>query len=253
MRLHIMSDLHFCTYNQFEREEFFNTLAPKAGEADVLILAGDICRFDRKYRDLYFDILKKFSNLYPVVLAVHGNHESWKGSIAQSKVYSDNWEKLIPNVQWLYPDRKFFKLGGLTFGGGTGWFPKTNNPMLDGTWSDFGNIRDSRNMIYSENQKMRDMKELPDIVVTHHFPTFESVAEMYRGDECNVYFSAHLEDRLLWLADNGIKMPKLLVHGHSHAPFDYQSQFGFRVYANPQGYPHEGLNDDFWDRITVDV
>lgn len=81
------------------------------------------------------------------------------------------------------------------------------------------------------------------IVVTHHAPSFQSIASTYRGDLINSSFANDL--------DNFIKEHsniKCWIHGHTHNNFDYMVG-GCRVFCNPRGYCHQ-LEDANWNPMT---
>jgi predicted phosphodiesterase len=93
----------------------------------------------------------------------------------------------------------------------------------------------------------------PDVVMTHHLPSFKSVSERYKQKrvddgkggvaylplepasvdyKINYGFASHLDDLVLRLK------PKFWIHGHTHIPCDYKLG-DTRVICNPCGYPGE--------------
>lgn len=68
----------------------------------------------------------------------------------------------------------------------------------------------------------------PRVVVTHHLPSWRSVAPSFAAAPSNPAFASDL-DALLPSAD-------LWVHGHTHTSHDYLAG-GCRVVCNPRGYP----------------
>jgi hypothetical protein len=67
------------------------------------------------------------------------------------------------------------------------------------------------------------------VVVTHHLPSFESVAPKYQDSKLSACFASKL-DHLM----SGEKV-QLWIHGHTHDNFDYELN-GTRVLCNPRGY-----------------
>jgi Icc-related predicted phosphoesterase len=65
------------------------------------------------------------------------------------------------------------------------------------------------------------------VVVTHHCPSWNSVALRYQSDLLSACFSSRLESLL--------GASKLWIHGHTHDSFDYVEK-GTRVICNPKGY-----------------
>ena len=82
------------------------------------------------------------------------------------------------------------------------------------------------------------------IVMTHHAPSYQSVAGQYRGDLLNAAYANRL-DALVEKVD-------LWVHGHTHHSFDYRIGKG-RVVCNPRGYYPRDLNKDFNPHLLVTV
>ena len=66
------------------------------------------------------------------------------------------------------------------------------------------------------------------VVITHHYPSFQSTAPMYQQDLGSAAFGSDLEH---WMG-----RAALWVHGHTHSSFDYVLN-GTRVVCNPRGYP----------------
>ena len=80
--------------------------------------------------------------------------------------------------------------------------------------------------------------------MTHHAPSYQSVAGQYRGDLLNATYANHL-DALVEKVD-------LWVHGHTHHSFDYKIGEG-RVVCNPRGYYPRDLNKNFDPHLVVTV
>ena len=78
------------------------------------------------------------------------------------------------------------------------------------------------------------------IVVGHHCPSEQSVAECYKGNLLNGAFRSRLDDFIL-----ARPQIKLWLHGHTHHNFDYEIG-STRVVCNPRGYiEHEAIADSF--------
>lgn len=85
------------------------------------------------------------------------------------------------------------------------------------------------------------------IVVTHHAPHRDSLAERFANDLASAGFISHLTDLVGPPVD-------VWIHGHTHTPFDYVAN-GTRIVCNPRGYVdhrrHRLENPLFaWDRIV---
>jgi Icc-related predicted phosphoesterase len=85
------------------------------------------------------------------------------------------------------------------------------------------------------------------IVVTHHAPLKQSLAEKYAEDWVSAGFVNDLPSL--------VRAPVALwIHGHTHTAFDYMAE-GTRVVCNPRGYidrrTRQLENPQFtWDRIV---
>jgi len=66
------------------------------------------------------------------------------------------------------------------------------------------------------------------VIITHHYPSFQSTAPMFQKDLSSAAFGSDLEQ---WMG-----RAALWIHGHTHSSFDYFLN-GTRVVCNPRGYP----------------
>ncbi len=86
------------------------------------------------------------------------------------------------------------------------------------------------------------------MVVGHHSPSFQSVADAYKSEYLmNGAYHSSLEEVIL-----DRPQIKLWTHGHTHHPFDYVIG-ECRVVCNPRGYHQEyGFSEDTgWDPEKV--
>lgn len=249
MKIHVMSDLHFEHMTHTQLHDFWDRLEERvAGDGvDTVILAGDIGPL---HRGQLFTNLDGFTSKYKRVFYTPGNHEFFGTSISRGHELLRDWEGELPRLRLLLPKRTFVTGSG-TVTGGTLWYPDCGDTELKRYWIDYNRVSDGDPEFHVEHQKF--LQHMPgDIVVSHHFPTEESVAPAWRGSSTNCFFNADIGETLeTWKAQK--TMPRLWIHGHTHNHMDYVSRFGFRVYCNPLGYPYEGANPMFWDRIVLDI
>ena len=107
-------------------------------------------------------------------------------------------------------------------------------------WSAEDSVEDHKKMLDYINIVTQD-KTKKYVVVTHHAPTFESVAEWYKHDTLmNGAFASDLSNLII---DN--PQIKLWTHGHMHNVSDYMvGETG--VVCNPRGYvKHEQRAEEF--------
>lgn len=256
MILHVMSDLHFEFMNRRQEEDWWRELDGRIlkDAPEAVVLAGDIDGLKNKIN--MKGVLAMFAKRYPTVLYTPGNHEFFGTSIAEGHRFLTEELDDLTNVQVLLPGTKVVleekdTKRKVTFTGGTLWYPDCKEDLAKSYFIDYRLIDDSRTAIEQQHQDF--LKQEPgDVVVSHHYPTDESIAPRWAKSSSNIFFCAYINTLLVEWA-KAKTLPKLWIHGHTHDPFDYQSNYGFRVFCNPGGYPNEGANPTFWDRIKVEV
>jgi len=143
MKLAICSDLHL----EFGTLELKNT-----ENADVLVLAGDICvASDFKKNPTYLKFFEQVSKEFNHVLYVMGNHEHYQGDFATSeKILKENLSHL-ENVHLL--EKSTFLLNDYLFVGGTLWTDMNGGDTMTMNhvrrmMNDFLIIKNSNNYVY---------------------------------------------------------------------------------------------------------
>lgn len=242
MRVQIASDIHLEFMGPTDQRDLHSTFK---GEADVLVLAGDIVPL--RIIDQVRDSLAEFCGKYKHVVYVLGNHEYYDTSPAEAHAVLGAVSNELYNLHVL--KNSFLMIDGQKFYGGTLWFEdKPRNRFLKRHLNDFYLIKDFEPWVYQQNHEfVANGKMFIDegtIVVSHHLPSYKSVADRYKGDELNAFF-VHDAEHLIFG-----KKPKLWVHGHSHISCDYRLD-QTRVIANPYGYVHELT--DFPPELILDV
>ena len=263
MKLAIASDLHL---------EFEHILLDNTENADVLILAGDICMVKHfssrpEMTMAYIAFFKQCSEQFKHVIYVVGNHEYYHYQFVHA--VSDLKETLgmiSDNIHVL--DNETFEIDNYTFIGSTLW-TDMNKGCVDTMnaakmfMPDFKIIKDFDGVNYMKftpeksvkqhnksvgyiKQVIRNCKDRDNylerdvIVVTHHAPSNKSTHPRFAHETLmNGAFHSEL-DYLMEMADN----VKLWVHGHMHDPFDYVIGTT-NVVCNPRGYPKEGGHGSF--------
>ncbi len=227
--LQILSDLHF----EFHRDggkSYIDAMDPT--DVDALILGGDIA-----YAKDLGDILKRMRDKYPAVVVVLGNHEFYTSSV--TRVLEDVENIQIPDVHILR--RQIVEIAHVKIAGATLWFREPKNLqtiMSKRGMSDFRVIKGFEPWVYEENSRDRAFLDAlrpgdAHVVVTHHLPHHECVAQEYRGDILNSFFLCDMTPSIEQAR------PLLWLHGHTHSHVD--KQIGHtRIIANPLGYPMEG-------------
>jgi Icc-related predicted phosphoesterase len=240
LSIQVMSDFHL-EFHADGGRGFIDSLNPIG--VDVLVVAGDLMPASRLEQSL-----AHLCKRYRRVVFVAGNHEIYDAS--PSVLMIARWDcRHLFNLHWL--ERDVVEIEGVRFVGTTLWFADTfaaraNKHRLN----DFNKIRDFVPWVYDENAKsvafLRREVRLNDVVVTHHLPSYRSVAPQYKDSLFNAFFVCDVEDVI---RDKG---PQLWIHGHTHSSCDYEIG-DTRVLCNPFGYAGIDVNDAFDSNLVVEV
>lgn len=255
MKIAVASDLHL---------EFRDLTLNNDENADVLVLAGDIC-LAKKLTEPVLNFFKEVSERFPHVVYVVGNHEHYNYRF--DRTVSDLKQVLLPYTNIHVLDNEIFELDNKTFVGATLWTdmnqsdPQTLEAAKWGM-NDFHIIKYTDGVNFFkfkpeqsviEHNRSRDYikhvirncndrdnyLERDVIVVTHHCPSPRSSHPRFAGDLLNGCFNSNL-DHMMEMADN----VRLWIHGHTHDAFDYKIGIT-NVVCNPRGYPKEHGHDNF--------
>jgi predicted phosphodiesterase len=255
----IMSDLHL----EFQDGREHEFTVPYDGE-DALILAGDVQT--GMSLDWWFVDLLKYRDVYYLM----GNHEYYHHDLKHLKQEFREFEQRVNAIakESLYAHSLYCLQNnvalreGVMILGATLW--TDFNESIEATiaakrcMNDYAQITcDDRelqpSMVLDEHKeslaflKSHIEQKLPEeklVVITHHAPSYQSVAGQYRGDLLNAAYANKL-DALVEKVD-------LWVHGHTHHSFDYRIGKG-RVICNPRGYYPRDLNKDFNPNLVITV
>lgn len=234
--------------------------------ADVLILAGDICvarDFLREYEstrrraDMYLAFFEQASSEFEHVLYIMGNHEHYNG------VFGDTYQVLKSNLQHIenlmVMNRETFWLDDVCFSGCTLWTdmdkesPRTMLYAKDGmndyikvSGKRYENGYGFRTLTPAETieEHKKDLEFIQDqynniqqtermVVIGHHLPSFLSIHEKFKNmkdSELNGAYASELHD-FIWDRPN----IKHWIHGHAHIPVEYMIN-KTHVFSNPRGY-----------------
>lgn len=258
MRLHVLSDLH---------REFYDYQI-RVKDADVIVLAGDISTGTRGVMWAK-ELLAQTSSK---IVYVMGNHEAYRVNIDKIRITLRDLCKPEDGVE----QRLFFLendeaiIDGVRFLGCTLWtnlelFGRERREICAHAameMSDFKYIRSGNNY---RKFRPKDMVNLhresltwltgklsepfagKTVVVTHHLPSADSVADRFKDDLLSACYASNLDhlfaNMVLW------------CHGHTHDSFDYVKN-GTRVVCNPRGYSmttDEAENLDFDSEFIVEI
>jgi Icc-related predicted phosphoesterase len=244
VKVWVMSDLHL-------------EVAPldrplEVPEADLCIVAGDLCRGVANGVSFLARLLEsRMPCLY-----VAGNHEYWGSGIGEEIAAGKAAAACHPGIHFL--ENTAVTIGGIRFFGAT-------------LWTDFSlrghraiamrhareRMRDYRRISLSKNPWQRFVPEASahiharsrsfigavgnfpgkSVVVTHHAPHPRSLAIDPSDPLIDAAYASNLEALLFAVR------PALWIHGHTHLSRDYMVG-ETRVISNPCGYPDERARFD---------
>jgi len=247
MKILIFSDLHL-EFGPFE---------PPENDADIVVLAGDTLPGLKG--------LEWAKQAFPdkTVLYVLGNHEYYGHAIP--KLSNKLRQKALgSNVHILENDK--FEIDGFKFLGCTLWtnfklFGDANIARQEAQWlmNDYEKIRISpqfrklravdTQILHSKSigwiKSELDENRQKTIVITHHAPSRQSLAESSDIDLLNAAYASPLDELII---NSG---PTLWIHGHIHEPRDYKIG-NTRIISNPRGYAFEE-SPSFRRELVVEV
>jgi len=251
MKLHIMSDLH---------REFGGGFVLPETDADVIILAGDT---DIGTRGVEWAIE---STDKPVVYII-GNHEYYRGKYPE---LIQTLKDIAKGTNVVVLENDTFTLRGVNILGCTLWAdcnlhgtPELSMRTIAEGMNDYRLIRvppEYRRLRPADtvarcHRSIKWLRETivkyddPDkcVVVTHHAPSPQSIAERYKlhEDHNNPAYASDFGDDILKMK------PKYWIHGHMHLPARYRIG-GTEIVSNPLGYPHEA-NYRFNPELILEV
>lgn len=261
MKLLLLNDLHL------EFKYFFIPEMENEKET-VVILAGDVglVKKEYSYRDFINNTCDRFKN----VIWVCGNHEFYGANFPTA--VTKLWHATLDLENLYVVDKETVVIDDVAFVCATMWTNFDNNNVMTmeqaGYWmNDYKKIRtgpenepwkrklrpidtlaDHRhavNYIFPEitKQKAAGMKV---VVVTHHLPSFQSIAKELKHDQLNGAYASELFEDIM------DTQPDIWHHGHSHFSMDYHIG-ATRIINNPRGYAPDDRNPDFNDTLTIEL
>lgn len=261
MFVRIVSDLHL---------EFGPLDIPELSEDKntVLILAGDIGLAQKTYT--YKEFFEDVSSRFLAIVYILGNHEHYKGEFLTSLPKIRETLADLKNVHVI--EKESVVIDGVAFIGATLWTDMNSHDVVTiaesgYSMNDYKIIRNgpcnvpwqrklhphdtiddhikAKRFIFKEIKKMKEAGHAV-VVVTHHGPSYLSVAECYKGDNLNGAYVTELFEDIM------DAQPTIWCHGHTHVSFDYFIG-DTRVICNPRGYVGYEENPDFDIKFGVEV
>jgi predicted phosphodiesterase len=213
----------------------------------------EIC--SKRYEEFFYQI----SNEFPLIVVIMGNHEHYSGTFNNSyDIIKRNLATISDKIILLEKERLI--IDDVMFIGATLWTNmKHGDPLVrfdvQRGMSDFHVIKYNNGTAYSKLNPSIVMRDhdyalsaiklhsaearelnLKTVVITHHAPSWNSVATRFLGGNLNYAYYTDLHD-FIELNTN----INVWFHGHMHDEFDYVVG-ETRVMCNPRGYPQEISN-----------
>lgn len=263
MKFALGSDLHL-------EQNIKNCPNRNTQNADVLILAGDICdlsviRYDRneildtpqKVLDT-IEWFKTLSQEFPIILWVFGNHEYYEGDLSTAKTEYQQFLKQIGVTNIHILDDMGYVMDNVEFVGSTLWTNfKNGDPRV--MWdiqrgmSDYRFITIDGRKLTAEDILEKHRQSLEYIsnvirntsrklaIITHHQPTLYKAVLEYGFNSLTYAYYNELHDLII---DNTDKIPYWLS-GHTHHNRDDLLEHT-RLITNCRGYyGYETMANEF--------
>lgn len=256
MRLWIFSDLQ----RDLNRDGGFYDIG--AVEADVCVVAGDM------HPNLPNSVLSlaKISKEMPVIY-VAGNRDYYGGRIDDLQAMAKLAASTVPGKGIHVLHDETVTIGSARFIGATLWTDFSlrkqeaasakaaqkniaDFSMIDG-WSPARQAEAHRKSRAYIEDVLSSPFDGTTVVVTHHSPHPNSIAERFRDDRLGLNAAFHTDLSEILEGDHA---PDLWVHGAVHSSFDYRVG-ATRVISNSRGYVGHGIveNPTFHPRLVLEA
>ena len=250
-------------------EDLHNHPAPLNGSWNSMEIAnlGQRQAMAQRFRDF----LKRCSFQFPHVIYVAGNHEFYHGRFHDSVQHLRDECAKFANVHFL--ERDVVEIHDVVFMGATLWTdcnrgdPLTQHSLSD-MMNDFRVIRNDKqgytklrptHIMERHMQTKEYFKSVLEnfkaqgktkkvVVVGHHAPSYQSIADRYKND--HLMNGGYASDLSEFILDH----PEIVLwtHGHMHQPFDYMIG-DTRVVCNPRGYESWGEMSGWNPELTLEI
>lgn len=243
MKFRLVSDIHYdildSRYNSVTRVFVLNDIIPpmNTDKDSCLLLAGDTMFPDD-------EILNGLRERFKHVFCINGNHEYYGREFFETEN-----TKSSGNIHWMNYKNSPYHTNDFVLWADTLWseiYPQNYMAAMK-IMNDYRYIKikndsgknvpfrpafsNKRHFIAKESlvKFLNTTYDVPKIVMTHHGPSYRSVAEKYKGDPINCCYVSDLEKEIL---NSDVHT---WVHGHTHEHKDYKIG-DTRILVNPYGY-----------------
>jgi predicted phosphohydrolase len=212
--IQVCSDIHL-DYRDIHETQFPQIISKSA---EILVLAGDI---GNPFTKVFYKFIQYCSGIFQLVLFVPGNHESFGTNVENSNMQLTKMFSMFSNVILL--NNSTYEIGNIVFIGSTLWsnIPTHVNKNDLRKINDFSRIKNhtiekhnsyfqtSYDFINNELLQLVE-KNKKVIIITHHSPSFSTIADKYIGSVTNCCYVTDL--------DHLLDHPNLVcwIYGHLH-------------------------------------
>ena len=245
MKLQYASDLHL----EFQENSRWLRDNPLKPIGDILMLAGDICYLgDEMYYKHPF--INWCADNFEQTIIVPGNHELYKSFDINNLV--EGWEEQIKsNIKIVY--NKVISLDDIDLIMSTLWarihhyeayytehgvtdFRRIRNGKYRLSWDRFNDEHDK--CVEFIKRSVQESTARKRVVITHHVPSFELMAEEFKGSRINGAFTSDLNMLIEALPID------YWIYGHSHRNIEAEIG-GTKLVSNQLGYVFANETDTF--------
>jgi predicted phosphodiesterase len=258
MNIQYVSDIHLEFHDKKNRGQIQADMFVKPSGAPYLALCGDI---GIPELPAYKTFLEWCSPRWKKVFLVAGNHEYYHYRLNEQFTMDQKKEHIrticadLPNVHFL--DRSVHKLEeeGIDVLGCTLWshIPEEKKQtalmymndfrQMEITVERFNELHQADRAWLLTQLKRCETEGKKALVLTHYLPSFQLIAEKYKGHSLNCCFASDSEDLVQWPACGWIC-------GHSHTGVRKVIN-GVPCALNPHGYPAESVATRERDAILI--
>lgn len=252
MKIQYASDLHL----EFGENSKWLRQHPIEAIGDVLLLAGDIGYLgDSNYKSHPFWDWASLN--FKEVIIVPGNHELYK--LFDINELHEDWQlEIRPNVK-VYYNSVIHLNDEVDIIASTLWsrISPSESYLTERCVSDFRRIRNGEYRFSSDRfneehekcfrfieRKINESVAKHIIVMTHHVPSFELMAEEFKGSSINGAFTVELGDFI------AVSRINYWIYGHSHRNIDKQIG-NTKCLSNQLGYVFQDEHRSFNPKAII--
>lgn len=249
-KIYYISDIHLELYDYYEnamgvKPPDFNTYFK---EADILVLAGDICSLNNM--PLLNSFIEAASAFYKNVIYVPGNHEyygvGFDEGIELLNYFQNNYDNV--DVLDILLGHTSVEIDGVKFFGSTLWTDMNDcksKYFVSSSLNDNKSIKTSSEVLLDlHNKTVESIDWEADVIITHHCPILREHSRHMMSDITYGFCCTMLEDKI---KESDVKY---WIFGHTH---DNISEYvgNTLVTSNQIGYMFEHMTVEYSYKTVI--